>query len=164
MKKLGRVLFLATVLSSIMSVSVFAQNEKPESSIVGPKVRVISVHETEEAKPINPLFRKVPLSYGWSLDVDAGLIQGVDANAESSSFVTGNPSESHPIDYMYLKIDIKRTSGGSYDDTSDTNTSNLSLYLNDGSAALQLKTAKSTHTFKNAGYADSTKYVTKNIH
>ncbi|MFV0238431.1 MAG: hypothetical protein ACK5H4_00060 [Lacrimispora sphenoides] len=98
------------------------------------------------------------------MDVDAGLIQGVDANAESSSFVTGNPSESHPIDYMYLKIDIKRTSGGSYDDTSDTNTSNLSLYLNDGSAASQLKSAKSTHTFKNAGYADSTKYVTKNIH
>ncbi|WP_207636798.1 hypothetical protein [Hungatella hathewayi] len=163
MKKCRRVLCLATIFSLIMSVNAFAHVEKPESAIVGPKKQTISVYETGEAIPTNLSSRLVPLSFGWSLKVEPGWVQGVDTTADSNSFVTGNPDESYPIDYMYIKTVINRKSGSSYDDISDTNTSFLSLYLNDGSYASEFTTAKSTHIFKNEGYNDTVKYITKNI-
>lgn len=161
MKKLGRILLVATALASIMSMTIFAApggNKSVELS--GPTRMVASIYETTEAIPLNTSAKKVGLSYGYSLDVSLGWIAGCETHAYSNSFVTGKPDESFPIDYMYIKILITKVNGSTYDSSSDTDTSSLSLDLTD-SAAASYKSVKSTHTFKNADYSDTTKYMTK---
>lgn len=164
MKKNGKTLLLALCLSSSMFISAFASELPDDSGLVGPVEKVVSVYEEEPAVSLSPLTRAASgISYGWRLDADAGLISGITAYATSTAFVTGNPSDSMAIDYMYVKVVLTRTNGNTTESETDNGVSELTCYLYDANQSNTFKSIKSTHTFKNAGYSDTTKYVTKTL-
>jgi len=163
MKKLGRGLLLALGVSSMLTTTAFASEGSDVSKLEGPVENVVSVYEEEQAVPLNPFARASAISYGWSMDASAGWVSGITADATSTAFVTGNTGSPVNINTMNIKIVLTKTNGSTTESKAGNNVSKLTCNLYDANSSSTFKSVKSTHTFKNTGYSDATKYVTKSF-
>ena len=151
LKKLG--ILLAALCVAISSpLSVFASDDIAEEEKYIGEVTTYEFHDSETAVPLATNRTRAVLTYGWSCTALNGSLGGASISAGSSA--------TESISSMYIKVEIQETGITTSKNQTKYNVSSLdvSLYSQDVTTA-KLLYSKSTHTFKNTGYQDATKYV-----